>query len=120
MAEHNDLGNKGEELALEHLRSLGYKILATNWRCQKDEIDIVALEGNILVITEVKTRTSNYFGEPETFVDRNKQKFLVRAANEYIRLSHFKGETRFDIVSIVLSEGKQPRLNHLKDAFYPY
>lgn len=120
MAEHNDLGNKGEELAIGHLRGLGYTILATNWRCQKDEIDIVARDGNTLVIAEVKTRTSNYFGEPETFVDRNKQKFLVRAANEYIRLNNFNGETRFDIVSIVMAEGKQPRLNHLKDAFYPY
>jgi len=120
MAEHNDLGEKGEEVALEFLRGLGYEILATNWRCQKDEIDVIALHNNMLVIVEVKTRTSNYFGEPEVFVNRNKQKFLIRAANEYIRLKKFKGETRFDIVSIVIPEGKQPRIHHIKDAFYPY
>jgi len=120
MAEHNDLGNKGEELATQYLRGQGYLLLATNWRCLKDEIDIIAMDGDMLIIVEVKTRTTSYYGEPQMFVNRNKQKFLIRAANEYIRQKGFRGECRFDIISIVMAEGKPPRIDHLKDAFYPY
>jgi putative endonuclease len=120
MAEHNELGTKGEELAIVHLRSLGYEIMATNWHTQKEEIDIVAMDGNMLVMVEVKTRSTGYFGEPQVFVNRNKQKLLIKAANDYIRLKGFRGECRFDIISIVMPEGKQPRIDHLKDAFYPY
>ena len=58
MAEHNELGKLGEEMAVEFLRKDGYSILETNWTFQKAEIDILAQKGNTLAIVEVKTRSS--------------------------------------------------------------
>ena len=118
MAEHNETGKAGEEIAVGYLRSKGYTILETNWRWGKNEIDIIAEEKDFLVIVEVKTRHSTDFGEPETFVTMQKQKLLIRAANSYINRHSVKKETRFDIVSIVL-KGKNPEINHIPDAFYP-
>ncbi len=118
MAEHNDLGKEGEELAAAFLRNLGYRIEAMNWRGGRDELDIVARDGPFLVIAEVKTRKTSAFGEPEVFVTRAKQKNLIRCANEYIRKFNFMGETRFDIVSVIITPS-QNHITHIKDAFYP-
>ena len=74
-------GKQGEELAVAYLREKGYTILDTNFRAGRNEIDIVAREGDMLVIVEVKSRRSNYFAEPEYSVTKDKQKALIRAAN---------------------------------------
>jgi len=103
MAEHNITGKKGEELAAEHLKSKGYKILETNWRYRNLEADIIASIADTLVVAEVKTRSTNFFGEPETFVTRQKQKNLIRAANGYIEHKQLDLEVRFDIVSVVMN-----------------
>ena len=73
MAEHNETGTKGEELASDFLKNKGYTILETNYRLNHLEADIIAKISNTLVVAEVKTRKSNYFGEPETFVNKQKQ-----------------------------------------------
>lgn len=73
MAEHNDLGRLGEEVALKHLREKGFTIRNTNWRFGKDEIDIIAEKDEYLVIVEVKTRRSAFFGEPEIFVNNQQE-----------------------------------------------
>ncbi len=118
MAEHNELGKKGEEVAMEYLRKKGFEIIKCNWRYQKDEIDIIARDGEFLVIAEVKTRSSAFFGEPETAVTRKKQKYLIRAANEYIYQINHLGETRFDVLGVLITpEGTS--INHIEDAFYP-
>lgn len=116
MAQHNELGKIGEDLAEKHLRRIGYEILQRNWRNGHDEIDIVARDGNWLVIVEVKTRTTDHFGEPEMEVKPAKQKAIVRTAEAYILMDDFKGETRFDVIGILLGNGKV-ELNHVKDAF---
>lgn len=118
MAEHNELGKMGEELALEYLRKKGYVILARNWRAGRNEIDIVARDKDTLVIVEVKSRRSNIFAEPEYAVNMDKQRALIRAANSYIFRNNIQDETRFDIIAIILQDD-QPRINHLVDAFYP-
>jgi putative endonuclease len=118
MAEHNELGKKGEELAVGYLREQGYTILATNFRAGRNEIDIVARDGDTLVIVEVKSRQSNFFAEPEYSVTKDKQKALIRAANSYIYRNNIDLETRFDIVAIILNN-EEVHINHLKDAFYP-
>ena len=84
MAEHNITGQKGEQMAADFLEKNGYKILETNWRFMNLEADIIAEKSKILVIAEVKTRKSNYFGEPESFVTKQKQKNLIKTANAYI------------------------------------
>ena len=118
MAEHNELGQKGEELARKHLIGKGFLILETNYRYGKDEIDIIAEEGDYLVIVEVKTRSSSYYGNPEVFVDKRKQQFLIRAAGKYIRWKNIDKETRFDIVSVLITPTGS-KINHIPDAFYP-
>ena len=118
MAEHNDTGIKGEELAATFLENNGYSILEKNWRFKNLEADIIATVGTLLVIAEVKTRKSNYFGEPETFVNKQKQKNLIKAAQEYIQRNQLDLEVRFDIISIILGDG-QMKINHIERAFYP-
>jgi putative endonuclease len=118
MAGHNETGLKGEEVARNYLTEKGYTILETNWRSGFHEIDIIARQGNFLVIVEVKTRTGKPLLEPEEAVDLNKQRLLIKAANKYISLKNINLETRFDIIGIIL-QGEKHQINHLPDAFYP-
>lgn len=118
MAEHNITGQKGEEISATYLKSKGYTVLETNWRFKNLEADIIASIGDTLVVAEVKTRKTNFFGEPETFVTRQKQKNLIKAAHEYIQRYELDLEVRFDIISVVMnSTGSQ--VNHIEGAFYP-
>ncbi|MBI4929402.1 MAG: YraN family protein [Bacteroidetes bacterium] len=118
MAEHNDTGIQGEDLAAVYLEAKGYAILEKNWRFGREEIDIIARHNDILVIAEVKTRSGNFFGEPEEFVNRQKQKNLIKAANAYIEKNNLELEARFDIIGVILT-GKKHRINHIEDAFHP-
>ena len=118
MAEHNTTGTKGEKLASAFLEKKGYAVLETNWRFKNLEADIIATTGKTLVIAEVKTRKSNYFGEPETFVNKQKQKNLIKTAHEYIIRNELDLEVRFDIISIIMGDN-QVKINHIEDAFYP-
>ncbi len=118
MAEHNELGKKGEEIALQHLKKNQYTILETNWRFGKDEVDIVAKQDEMLVIVEVKTRSSNFLVEPEFAVTKKKQRFMIRAANAYIEEKDVNLECRFDIISIIVYSNNTV-LEHIEDAFYP-
>ena len=116
MAGSHELGRKGEELAVKYFREKGYKILDTNWHFGRNELDLVALDGNMLVVAEVKTRQSNLLGEPEEAVTREKQRAIVRSANAYVKWKHLTEEVRFDIVSILI-RGDQPAIHHIPDAF---
>jgi len=119
MAEHLDLGRKGESLAKAHLENAGYEIMDENWTHDRAEIDLIAYKDSIIIFAEVKTRTGNFFGEPEDFVDARKQKLLVKAADEYIYLMNHQGEVRFDIISILFDKQKNYTLKHIEDAFWP-
>ena len=118
MAEHNELGKSGEEYAYDYLEERGFNILQKNWVHNKDEIDIIAIHDDFLVIVEVKTRSTLYFVEPQIFVNKKKQAFLIRAANAYILKNDIHLETRFDIISVVLANGRAS-IKHIQDAFYP-
>lgn len=118
MAEHNELGKRGEAIARHFLKAKGFVILETNWRHEKDEIDIIARDGDELVVVEVKTRSTNIFGEPEEAVGDQKEEFLIRATDAYLFENDLDIDTRFDIVSIILNE-KEQKINHIVDAFYP-
>ncbi|MDO9000373.1 YraN family protein [Sediminibacterium sp.] len=112
------LGAEGEKLAKKHLLANGYSILQENWRYKKYEIDIIASFKNLIVIIEVKARSTNNFGEPEAFVTKQKQGFLIQAANEYLISNNIDLECRFDIIS-VLDENNKIIVKHLEGAFYP-
>ena len=118
MAEHNDIGKKGEELAQKYLSENGYTIRDTNWYYGKEELDIIAEKNMQIIIVEVKTRTSNYFGEPFVAVNRKKQQSLVRAADHYLRKFKLENEARFDVISVLINAYGH-KLTHLEDAFYP-
>ncbi len=118
MAKHNELGKKGEEIAKNMLIDKGWEILDTNWRFDKDELDIVAKDGDEIVIVEVKTRSTDFFGYPEDAVDSKKEKFLIRATESYIEENNIDVDTRFDIIAIILND-KETKIHHIVDAFYP-
>ena len=119
MAEHNDLGALGEELAIDFLKKNNYKILEKNWRLKKAEVDIIALKNNTLAVIEVKTRSTDFFGNPEDFVSQKKIKLLVGAINEYIVFRDLDVEVRFDIIAIIKKQGTF-EINHLEDAFFHF
>ncbi|PYS20952.1 MAG: YraN family protein [Acidobacteria bacterium] len=111
-AQHFELGERGEALALEHLERAGYHIVAANFslpigRNLRDlivnaEIDIVAYDGPLLCFIEVKTRASDQFAPPQTNVDRRKQRQIARAARGYRRMfGLMKAPYRYDVVTVV-------------------
>jgi putative endonuclease len=123
MAEHNELGKKGEDLAVEYLLQNDYKILERNWIFQKAEIDIIAKKDHLLAVIEVKTRSSLDYGLPQDFVKPKKIQLLIKAVNAYIndreKDSEDDLEIRFDIIAIHKNE-ESFAIEHLTDAFYHF
>ena len=117
MAKHYELGIQGEELAADFLLKKNYAILERNWRYKKAEIDIIAFKNDVLCIIEVKTRSTEHFGNPQNFVSRKKIRLLLTAVNEYIQRKNLDLEVRFDIIAIV-KKGQQFKMEHIKSAFY--
>ena len=118
MAQHNILGNKGEILAARYLMEQGFAILEYNWRSGHKEIDLVAKERDVLVFVEVKTRSSNAYGDAQYAVTPAKMRNLVAAANAYIKAKGIDLCVRFDIVAITGCE-ESHSIEHIRDAFYP-
>ena len=116
MATHNELGQKGEDMAAEYLQKSGYDILERNWRFKKAEVDIIAKKKGILVIIEVKTRSTSHFGNPQDFVNPKKIRLLVEAINEYVIANDLDVEVRFDIIAILKFQHTF-EIDHIEDAF---
>jgi len=116
MAEHNELGNLGEERAQAYLSEKGFQIRHCNWYFGKLELDIVAEKDGLLVIVEVKTRSTETFEHPEEAITSQKIRNIVNAANEYIFLNDWQGETRFDVISVI-PHGQSFNIDHIEDAF---
>lgn len=118
MAEHNETGKRGEEIAADYLSEKGYEILDRNWIFGKEEIDILAQKDGLLVVAEVKTRSGSFFGDPHEFVTMVKRKHLIKAANAYLERKKLDLEVRFDVIGITIN-GDKHKINHIEDAFYP-
>lgn len=112
-----DVGSWGEQQARDYLVKKGYCILETNWHDSHREIDIIASQGDEIVIVEVKTRTSTFLN-PADAVNKQKQKLLIAAANYYVRKNNIDKNVRFDIISIVAING-EIHIEHIENAFYP-
>ena len=128
-----EIGDQGEKIAAKYLQRLGWKVLYRNFRAPKGgEVDLVMRGGanfNILVFVEVKTRTRRDYGRPLRAVNAEKQALIIRGATEWLRL--LGKQTRFDeiedrrreiswrydVVEIVLEEGKSPDVNLVEEAF---
>lgn len=119
MAEHNELGKLGEEMAVEFLQKEGYTILQTNYTFQKAEIDILARKAGVLAVVEVKTRSSLDFGLPQDFVKPKKIQLLVKAVDAFVTQNDLDLEVRFDIIAIHKND-KSFVIEHLTDAFYHF
>lgn len=119
MAQHNDFGNQGEEIATDYLLKKGYSIRERNWRYRKAEVDIIAQKDGVLAIVEVKTRSSNYFGNPQDFVNKKKMQLLTEAIDEYVNKYDLNIEVRFDIIAI-LKNKNEFNIEHLEDAFFHF
>jgi len=119
MSKTQEIGLRGERLAKEYLKTHKYKIVEQNWRYKKAEIDIICSKEDQLIIVEVKTRTSNSFGEPEEFVSQHQQNLLFLAANAYLENNALELELRFDVLAIHIQNEQQYKLKHIENAFYP-
>lgn len=122
MAEHNELGKTGEQLAAEYLKTKGFEVLETNWRFKQYELDLIVKMPNrdTIVFVEVKTRQTNYFGYPETFVTKAKQKLIAKAAALYLDENGLNdAPVRFDVVAITITP-QQTHIHHIDDAFFLY
>ncbi|MDX1272180.1 YraN family protein [Bizionia paragorgiae] len=119
MAQHNELGRIGEDMAVDYLQNKGYTILERNYRFQKAEVDIIAQIEDTLAIVEVKTRSTADFGNPQDFVKPKQIQRLVTAVHEYVTSNNLDVEVRFDIVAII-KENKTVTLEHLENAFYHF
>lgn len=118
MADHNDLGEIGEERARDFLIEKGYKIRETKWRTGSLEVDIIAEKDDTLVIVEVKTRSGAFADNPEQYIDNRKIRNIVNAAERYIMRYDWNGDTRFDVIAVVAS-GQKFEIDHIEDAFLP-
>jgi putative endonuclease len=118
MSDILSIGKQGEDMAVEYLTGEGYDILERNWRFRHIEVDIIARKGDQLVIAEVKARSGNSYGEPYVAVDVRKQRSLIFAAERYIFSHNLDVDVRFDIISIIIGQGRTS-LEHIKEAFHP-
>ncbi|HXC04203.1 MAG TPA: YraN family protein [Bacteroidia bacterium] len=119
MADHNELGAEGERIALRYLQSKSYAILETNWKDRAGELDIIAREGNEVVIVEVKTRTGTQIVDAERAITRQKQARMIKLAHRFILLNAISAEVRFDVLIIVKQAEEMYEIRHIPDAFYP-
>lgn len=119
MAQHNELGKKGEQLAVDFLLKNSYEIIERNYRFDKAEVDIIARIKDTLAIIEVKTRSSTDFGNPQDFVKPKQIQRLVKAVDEYVNVNDLDVEVRFDIIAIV-KENNNFNVEHLENAFYHF
>lgn len=115
MAKHNILGRKGEEQAIIFFKNNGYVVLETNWKYKRNEIDIIAKNDEVIVVVEVKTRSSEYFDDILNVVSNKQKRFLIESINHYIEEKNLNLEVRFDIVFIV-----NDKIEHIKEAFNPF
>lgn len=112
------LGDRGEDAAAAYLERSGLTIVERNWRCQSGEIDIVALDGDTLVLVEVKTRKSAAKGSPEDAITPAKQRRYARLASAYIQHAGLEGTAaRFDVIALLVIAEDRALLRHHRAAF---
>ena len=124
MASNQQIGQKGEDLAVEFLEEKGYRVMDRNYRFEREEVDVVAFQpdednqGGELVFIEVKTRSGLAYGHPEESVSEEKQQSITSVAQAWLYERQMEGAPcRFDVVSIVLNQGEDPTIEHYENAF---
>ena len=118
MSKHNETGVKGEQIAEKYLLDRGHTLLYRNWSHGKKEVDLITQKDDLLIFTEVKTRSRMDYGFPEEAVNQKKQEYLKIAAEAF--LDQFPGyiKVQFDIVSVLMDRDSVKEIRHFEDAFY--
>jgi putative endonuclease len=119
------LGNLGEAIALQYVqRTLGWRVLLTNWRCRAGELDLVAMDGDCVVLVEVRTRSSNVAGTSVESVDPRKVRQLRRLSEYFVRdFPQFDPDltpVRFDVIGLTVRDGTVCRLEHIRNAIQSF
>lgn len=114
MTDKIETGSIGENLAAAFLVDQGFRIVARNYRWRRGEIDLIAQREDWMIFVEVKTRSSDAYGEPESFVHDFQRRLIYDAAEEYIFSTDWQGHIRFDIISV--KPGRVPEIVHFEDA----
>jgi putative endonuclease len=117
MADHIELGKKGEQVAADFLREKGLRIVARNWRFRHKEVDIVAWDGDYLVVVEVRTRTSSNWEHPRESITPGKIRFLVQATEAYVMQFKIDNKVRFDVVTCMPINDIEWDIDHIEGAF---
>lgn len=116
MAKHNQLGEKGEQIAERYLIKNGYQILAKNWRYKHLEVDIFAIKDKVIAAIEVKTRSYDFVENLSEIINRKKQRFIIDATDAYLVKNDLDNEARFDVIFIIIRNGKY-HLKHITEAY---
>lgn len=116
MAQHNELGKRGEDLAEAYLIENGYRIIQRNGIYNKNEVDIIASNSEFIIFVEVKTRSTSYWGDPKEAVSAMKIKRIVTAADHYLNENDINKPVRFDVIAIVINKNHMD-IEHIEDAF---
>lgn len=119
MAEHNLLGIKGEDMAVEYLKENGHRIIQRNWRFSGYEIDIISEHQEYIVFVEVKTRSTSNWGNPEEAIGRQRMRRMINGASNYLKLNSIDKPARFDILAIVMCN-EEKKIEHIEDAFMAF
>ncbi|MDR2928503.1 MAG: YraN family protein [Cytophagaceae bacterium] len=117
MAEHNELGKLGEQIASDYLTVKGFRIIARNWRFKHKEVDIIAYDDGYLVVVEVKTRSSAEWEHPRESITSSKIRFLVQATEQFVQQNRIDNEVRFDVVAVTLKCSNEWDIEHIEHAF---
>ena len=111
------LGKAAEDLAIHYFVEQGFVTKARNYRYQRAEVDIITQKNQLLIFVEVKARSSDQFGYPESFVSAKQQRLLHAAAEHYMMMHGWCHAVRFDIIAIRQIYSDQFQLTHFEDAF---
>jgi putative endonuclease len=118
MAEHNEKGKIAESMAKDWLIGKGYEFIASNYRYRHAEIDLICKYRGILVFVEVKFRSGTGYGFAEEFVDSDKKRLIIKAAQQFIFENNWMNDIRFDILAVYKDKNNNLNFKHFEDAFY--
>ncbi|HEV7469937.1 MAG: protein yraN [Pseudonocardia sp.] len=118
MAAKDELGRRGEDVAVEYLQNRGLVVLSRNWRCRDGELDVVATDRARLVVCEIKTRSGTRYGEPAEAVTEKKAATIRRVTRAWLAEHHVGWcEIRFDVVAVLMPPDRPVTLKHYEAAF---
>lgn len=116
MAIHHKFGKEGEKFALDFIQQKGYTVLEVNYRLHPYEVDIIAMDKEVVVFIEVKTRQTDEYGHPIEFITGKKEQNLIKVADYYLQYQVTGKEGRFDVITL-LKQADTFIIEHFMNAF---